>query len=83
MPPPELDDADSAALVELLRQTIAADRYPLSPRIRKLRAVLAKLVPPRPEPLPRPGRSCCRAALAIPPMILSGADEVIERGTGQ
>jgi hypothetical protein len=54
--PLDLDDADKAALVELLRQTIAADRYPLSPRIRRLRAILDKLVPPtpRPEPFPPP-----------------------------
>jgi hypothetical protein len=51
-----LADADKAALIELLRETIAADRYPLSPRIQKLRAILAKLAPPppRPEPFPRP-----------------------------
>ena len=29
---------------ELLRQVIAADRYPLSPRIKKLRAILDKLL---------------------------------------
>jgi hypothetical protein len=51
-----LDDDDKAALVELLRETIAADRYPLSPRIRKLWAILAKLepAPPRPQPYPAP-----------------------------
>ena len=54
--PLDLDDNDKAALVELLRQVIAADRYPLSPRIRKLRAILDKLEPPpaRPEPFPAP-----------------------------
>ena len=53
---PYLGDADFAVLVALLKQTIAADRYPLSPRIQKLRAILAKLAPPppRPEPFPRP-----------------------------
>jgi hypothetical protein len=30
---PHLDDADFAVLVALLKQTIAADRYPLSPRV--------------------------------------------------
>jgi hypothetical protein len=56
MPPLDLDDADRAALVELLRETIAADRYPLSPRISKLRTILAKLEPPaaRPAPYPAP-----------------------------
>ena len=44
--PFELDTADRTALAELLRDTIAADRFPLSPRIRRLRAILAKLDPP-------------------------------------
>jgi hypothetical protein len=54
--PLDLDETDRAALVELLRQTISADRYPLSPRIRKLRTILDKLAPPppRPEPYPAP-----------------------------
>jgi hypothetical protein len=44
------------ALIELLRGTVAIDLFPLSPRIRKLRAILAKLVPepPQPKPLPAP-----------------------------
>ena len=52
----DLDDTDKAALVELLREVIAADRYPLSPRIRKLSAILDKLDPPPPrtEPFPAP-----------------------------
>jgi hypothetical protein len=56
MPSHDLADADKAALIELLRKTIAADRYPLSPRIRQLRAILDKLEPPtpRPEPFPPP-----------------------------
>jgi hypothetical protein len=51
-----LDDSEKAALVELIRDTIAADRFPLAPRIKILRAILAKLAPqpPRPEPLPPP-----------------------------
>ena len=52
--PLDLDDADKAALVELLREVIAADRYPLSPRITKLRAILDKLEPPAPRPAPFP-----------------------------
>ena len=44
------------ALVDLLRQTIAADHYPLSHRIKTLKGILAKVEPlaARPEPLPRP-----------------------------
>ncbi len=39
----------------MLRETIDRDRFPLSPRIKSLKAVLAKLdPPPRPEPLPPP-----------------------------
>jgi hypothetical protein len=44
------------ALLKLLRDTIAADKYPLSPRIRTLRSALAKLDPEPPagtEPYPR------------------------------
>ncbi len=53
---PELDVADKAILVELLRETIERDRFPFSPRNKSLKAVLAKLDPPapRPEPLPPP-----------------------------
>jgi hypothetical protein len=31
----DLTDGDKAALIELLRQTIATDRFPLSPRIKE------------------------------------------------
>jgi hypothetical protein len=53
---PELNDDDKAILCELLRNTIAADRFPLSPRIRRLQAILDMLDPPAPrtEPLPPP-----------------------------
>ena len=52
MPTLDLTDADKAALVELLSETIAANRSLLSPRIRKLRAILDKLEPPSPRPQP-------------------------------
>jgi hypothetical protein len=51
---PHLDDADLAVLVALLKHTIAADRYPLSPRVKRLRAILDKLKPPPPRPQPYP-----------------------------
>ena len=53
---PELDDADKTILAKLLRETIERDRFPLSPQVKWLKAVLAKLNPPapRPEPLPPP-----------------------------
>jgi hypothetical protein len=52
----DLTDDDKAILVELLRETIERDRSPLSPKVKRLRAILAKLDPPtpRPEPLPPP-----------------------------
>ena len=39
----DLTDEEAAALFSLLNQVIADDRYPLSPRIRVLRAIRAKL----------------------------------------
>jgi hypothetical protein len=54
--PPDLTDDDKAILIELLRETIERDRFPLSPRVRSFKEILAKLDPPapRPEPLPAP-----------------------------
>jgi hypothetical protein len=40
--PLDLTDDERAALIELLLRTIENDRFPLSPRIRRLRAILAK-----------------------------------------
>jgi hypothetical protein len=56
MPPLNLTDDDKAILAELLRETIEHSRFLLSPRIRRLKAILDKLGPPapRPEPLPPP-----------------------------
>jgi len=53
---PDLTDDDNAILVELLRETIERDPFPLSPRIRSFKSIPAKLDPPasRPEPLPPP-----------------------------
>ena len=57
MPPTaDLDDAEKATLAALLRQVIASDPFPLSLRIRTLRAILDKLdtASPRPQPHPAP-----------------------------
>jgi hypothetical protein len=56
MPLFDLTDAEHAELVRILRAAIAADRFPLAPRVRTLRAILDKLdpLPGRPEPLPPP-----------------------------
>src|SRR5207302_1789503 len=44
----DLSDTERAALVALLSATIAADRYPLSARVRALKRILDKLEPPAP-----------------------------------
>jgi hypothetical protein len=51
---PPFTAEEKAALAALLKRTIDADRYPLSPRINQLRAILAKLEPPKPAPAPFP-----------------------------
>ena len=47
----ELSDEETAALTQELQDIVERDRHPLSPRIRTLRAILAKL---RPEPVREP-----------------------------
>jgi len=53
---PDLTEDDKTILAELLREMIQRDRFPMSPRVRSFRAILAKLDPPapRPEPIPPP-----------------------------
>jgi len=49
----DLTDDETAALARRLKSTIDADRYPLSPRIQTLKAILDKIQPePVREPLP-------------------------------
>ena len=51
----DLTDDEKLALAELLGSTIENARYPLSPRLAPLKAILAKLSNrpvPRPEPRP-------------------------------
>jgi hypothetical protein len=50
----DLTDEEQAALIELLRRAIDEARYPLSPRLDPLKAILAKLEPPAPQPPPLP-----------------------------
>jgi hypothetical protein len=45
MPTPNLTDEHRAYLARFLREAIAADRYPLSPRVRRLKKLLAKIDP--------------------------------------
>jgi len=52
----ELSDEEAAALTAELKHTTSEDRYPLSPRIRTLQAILDKLEPPparKPQPPPK------------------------------
>jgi hypothetical protein len=49
---PDLTADDKAIIVELLRETIERDRFPLSPRVRGFKAILDKLAPPAPRPEP-------------------------------
>jgi hypothetical protein len=64
---PDLTDEETDALAWLLRDTIDADHYPLSPRVQMWKGTLAKIRPepprafldpkglePNPEPLPQP-----------------------------
>jgi hypothetical protein len=49
----DLTEEETDALARLLRRTIDDDRYPLSPRVQTLKAILAKIQPePAREPLP-------------------------------
>ena len=51
----DLTDEEHAALLRLVKRTIDEDRYPLSPRLDPLKAILAKLEPQSVrEPLPPP-----------------------------
>jgi hypothetical protein len=47
----DLTEEETVALARLLSRTIDDDRYPLSPRIQTLKAILAKI---RPEPAREP-----------------------------
>jgi hypothetical protein len=58
-----LDPQDRADLARFLREAIEADRWPLSPRVRRLKELLAKIDPtpsvgvtpyPAPKPTERP-----------------------------
>jgi hypothetical protein len=52
----DLTDEEHTELIDALCGIIESDRFPLSPRIRRLKAILAKLVLPKasPETFPPP-----------------------------
>ena len=57
----EFTDEECTALAVLLRETIAADaRFPLSPRIERLKAILDKLDPPLLNTPPVPPPTPCQ-----------------------
>ena len=66
----ELTDEETLALLNLLVETIEADKFPRSPRIRILRATLAKFGPMAPAPpsarLPTEGCDPRRASCSRP-----------------
>ena len=58
-PPPDLAPEEYAEIVRLVRAAIDGERYVLSPRVKRLKSILAKLNPApsatvTPYPAPRP-----------------------------
>ena len=51
-----LSGDEKLALVTALKRLIDEDRYPLSPRVQTLTAILARLQPPKPAAVPLPPR---------------------------
>ena len=45
MPPPDLTPEEYAEIVRLVRSAIDGERYVLSPRVKRLKRILAKLDP--------------------------------------
>ena len=43
---------EKVALTAALKRSIDEDRFPLSPRVRMLESILARLQPPKPAPAP-------------------------------
>jgi hypothetical protein len=51
---PDLTDVERDELVAVLPEAIERDPYFMSPRVKRLRAILAKFDPPSPRPQPYP-----------------------------
>ena len=58
MAEPELSDEETRTLIDYARRKFAAERWPLSPALRPVRAIMEKLDDPKPEPqaLPAQGK---------------------------
>jgi hypothetical protein len=56
----DLSDEEREALIRFQRDGIDRDRYPLSPRLAPIRAILAKLEPPPARALEKPRRISAR-----------------------
>ena len=54
MPLPDLPEDEQAELVRTLRDAIAGERYFLSPRMKRLKSLLAKVEPAPVEPVATP-----------------------------
>ncbi len=54
MPTLDLTDDEARALVAHLRQALDYDPFPYAPRLDPLKAILAKLNAPQPQPEPLP-----------------------------
>ena len=52
----DLTDEEPAALARRLREALDYARYPFAPRLDPLKAILAKLDPPKPQPEQLPPR---------------------------
>jgi hypothetical protein len=65
---PDLTDDERAAVIALLKRTIAESRYPLSPEIRTLKRALDKLEPAPSNPPGSPGRPPAPSAWGQPPV---------------
>jgi hypothetical protein len=57
-----LSEDEKRSLTATLRAVITEDRYPLSPRIRMLESILARLEPPKPAPPPLAAQAALRTA---------------------
>jgi hypothetical protein len=54
MPLPDLPEDEQAELVRLVRDAIAGERYFLSPRMKRLKSLLARFDPASVEPVATP-----------------------------